>query len=43
MADYKKVIEEIEDSLRDRESLKKNIWEWHKKHVLGVGLPELGY
>jgi len=42
MADYKKVIEEIEDSLRDRESLKKNIWEWHKKHVLGVGLPELG-
>jgi len=42
MPDYKKIIREIEDCLEDREVLKKNIREWDKKYVLGVGLPELG-
>lgn len=42
MQDYGKIIQEIEDSLKDRETLKKNIKEWDKKYVLGVGLPELG-
>ena len=42
MQDYRKIIQEIEDSLKNREVLKKNIWEWDKKYVLGVGLPKLG-
>jgi len=42
MPDYQRIIQQIGDSLKEREALKKNIWDWHKKHVLGVGLPELG-
>lgn len=42
MEDYGRIIQKIENSLQEREALKKNIWEWDKKYVLGVGLPELG-
>lgn len=42
MRDYRKIIENIENSLKDRESLKGKIWEWDRNHVLGVGLSELG-
>ncbi len=42
MKNYKEIIRNIEDSLKDRDALKKMIWEWDEKHVLGVGLPELG-
>jgi 4-aminobutyrate aminotransferase-like enzyme len=42
MQSYHKIIREIEGSLEDRETLKGSVWEWDRKHVLGVGLPELG-
>lgn len=42
MQDYGRIIQEIENSLQEREALKKNIWEWDRKYVLSVGLPELG-
>jgi len=39
---YGRIIQKIENSLKERASLKRNIWEWDRKHVLHVGLPELG-
>lgn len=40
--DYLKVIQEIEESVKERDTLKKEVWNWDRKHVLGVGVPGLG-